>query len=289
LLKELTFDGGGGHRIMPDARQAVAAGMRGDVGDTFSDRCRDLVSGAPARIFTRLALFAVILAAWQFLPSPAGRFWISDPISIGEVLLDWIGDGTLLRNVLATMEVMVAGYAVGCALGIAFGLIFGLVRPLDRVLSPFVFAIYSLPKIALIPLLIILCGIGFVSKFVLVTLVVFFMLFSSTIDGVRNIDSDVALALRLMGATHGEVTRKMLVPAIQPWIFTSMRVAVNTAFSNTLLAELLTANSGIGFLIVKSSSQYDAAGTYAAVLVLVGVSVVITELLSQVEQRMTAW
>jgi NitT/TauT family transport system permease protein len=234
----------------------------------------------------RIGLFAVVLALWQFVPGPGARFWISDPVSIGTVLLAWIDDGTLLRNIIATLEVMAAGYGVGCVLGIVFGLLFGLVRPLDRVLSPFVFAAYALPKIALIPLLIILYGIGFESKFVLVTLVVFFMLFSSTIDGVRNVDPDVVMAVRLMGATQGEVVRKVFVPAISPWIFTAMRIAVNTAFSNTLLAELLAANSGIGYLIINAANQYDAAGTYAAVLVLVAASVLLTELLSVIEKRM---
>lgn len=252
----------------------------------FADRWSRLTSSGVALTLGRLALFAAVLAIWQYLPGPGARFWISDPVSIGAVLLDWIWDGTLLRNVLATLKVMAAGYAAGCVCGIAFGLLFGLVRPLDRALSPFVFAAYSLPKIALIPLLIILYGVGFELKFVLVTLVVFFMLFSSTIDGVRNVDPDIVQMLRLMGATHGEVVRKVLVPAIRPWIFTAMRIAVNTAFSNTLLAELLAANSGIGYLIINYANQYDAAGTYAAVLVLVAASVILTELLSLIEKRM---
>ena len=280
---------------MPDAQQAAAGilsdpgndGPGYDPGPGVMTRLGRLVPGGAARALGRLGLLAAALAAWQYLPGSEGRFWIGDPISIGSVLLGWIADGTLLRNILATLEVMTAGYAVGCVCGIGLGLLFGLVRPLDTVLSPFVFAAYSLPKIALIPLLIILYGIGFESKFVLVTLVVSFMLFSSTVDGIRNIDRDLVQALRLMGATQDEILRKVLLPAIRPWIFTSMRIAVNTAFSNTLLAELLAANSGIGFLIITYSNQYDAAGTYAAVLVLVAVSVVLTELLSQVERYMS--
>jgi NitT/TauT family transport system permease protein len=270
---------------MPGIQVATSADLD-EARRGLSDRVRRFVSGGSALALGRLGLFLAVLAAWQYLPGPAGRFWISDPISIGTILLAWIRDGTLLRNILATLEVMAAGYAAGCVCGIACGLLFGLVRPLDRVLSPFVFAAYSLPKIALIPLLIILYGVGFESKFVLVTLVVFFMLFSSTVDGVRNVDSDMVLALRLMGATQGEVIRKVLLPAIRPWIFTSMRIAVNTAFSNTLLAELLAANSGIGYLIILYANQYDAAGTYAAVLVLVAASVVLTEALSLIEKRM---
>lgn len=264
--------------------QLDAAAGAHDVGGSLLDRWKQHTSRGPVRALLRASLFMAVLLAWQYLPGAGGRFWISDPISIGAVLLEWVRDGTLLRNVLATLEVMFAGYGAGCLLGITVGLIFGLVRPLDRLLSPFVFAAYALPKIALIPLLIILYGTGFESKFVLVTLVVFFMLFSSTIDGTRNVDPDIVQALRLMGATQGEVVRKVLVPAIRPWVFTSMRIAVNTAFSNTLLAELLAANSGIGYLIISYSNQYDAAGTYAAVLVLVVASVLLTEFLSRIEK-----
>src|ERR1700748_1254946 len=98
----------------------------------FADRWSRLTSSGVALTLGRLALFAAVLAIWQYLPGPGARFWISDPVSIGAVLLDWIWDGTLLRNVLATLKVMAAGYAAGCVCGIAFGLLFGLVRPLDR-------------------------------------------------------------------------------------------------------------------------------------------------------------
>jgi NitT/TauT family transport system permease protein len=153
---------------------------------------------------------------------------------------------TRLSSYPATLEVMFAGYGAGCVLGIFCGLVFGLVRPLEQALSPYFFAAYSLPTIALIPLLIILYWTGSESKIALVTLVVFFMLFSSTLDGACSVDLDVVQTLQLMGATRGEVVRKVVIPAIRPWIFTSMRIAVNTAFSNTLLARLSQLAAGLG-------------------------------------------
>ena len=91
------------------------------------------------------------------------------------------------------------------------------------------------------------------------------------------------LLATLMGATRLEVTGKVLVPATLPWIFTGMRISVRYAFTNTLLAELIAANSGIGFMIEYYSGIFDATGTYAAILVLVIMSVGLTELLTQVE------
>ena len=115
---------------------------------------------------------------------------------------------------------------------------------------------------------------------------VFFLVLNSTLDGVRNVDRDLTQALSLMGATRSEVIRKVLLPAALPWIFTGMRISVRYAFTNTLLAELISANKGIGFLIEYYSGIFDATGTYTAILVLVIMSVGLTEVLSWIERSM---
>jgi NitT/TauT family transport system permease protein len=96
-----------------------------------------------------------------------------------------------------------------------------------------------------------------------------------------------AMSPSLMGATRFELISKVLVPAALPWIFTGMRIAVRYAFTNTLLAQLIASNSGIGFMIEYHSGVFDATGTYAAILVLVIMSVGLTELLTQIEVRMS--
>ncbi len=257
--------------------------------DGLTARSRQFFASTTGRILARIAILGALLIAWQVLPGPGMRFWASDPISIVSALSGWIIDGTLWRQLLATLTVMSTSYVLGCAIGVGLGLAFGLLPRLDKVMSPFIFAAYSLPKIALAPLLIILFGIGIASKIVLVTVVVFFLVFSSTIDGVHDTDPDLVRSLRLMGASRSELIRKVLIPSALPWIFTSMRIAVRYAFTNTLLAELIASNSGIGYLIAYHSGIYDAAGTYAAVLILVILSVALTEVLTRVEKAMSRW
>jgi NitT/TauT family transport system permease protein len=241
----------------------------------------------PGRILARLALALLILAAWEYLPSPDLRFWMSGPVEIVARLLTWLGDGSLWENVGATLLAMVLGYAIGTASGIVLGLLFGLMPRLYRVVSPYIAALYAMPKIALAPLFVIVFGIGIASKVALVAVTVFFLVLNSTLDGVRNADRDLARALALMGATRLEVIRKALIPAALPWIFTGMRIAVRYAFTNTLLAELIASNSGIGFMIEYYSGVFDATGTYAAILVLVIMSVGLTEMLTRIEARMS--
>ena len=234
----------------------------------------------------RVVVLTVLLALWQFAPSPALRFWVSGPLDIVVRLWSWILDGSLWENLEATLAAMALGYAIGTATGVSLGLVFGFLPRLHRVLSPYISALYSLPKIALAPLFVILFGIGIASKVVLVAVTVFFLVLTATLDGVRNVDRDLVRVLTLMGATRTEVIRKVLVPGALPWIFTGMRIAVRYAFSNTLLAELIASNRGIGFLIEYYSGTFDAAGAYAAILVLVACSVGLTELLSRIETRM---
>jgi NitT/TauT family transport system permease protein len=196
-------------------------------------------------------------------------------------------DGSLWGNVGATVLAMALGYSIGTASGVALGLLFGLMPRIYRVVSPYITALYAMPKIALAPLFVIVLGIGIESKVALVALTVFFLVLNSTLDGVRNVDRDLARSLALMGATRFEVIAKVLVPATLPWIFTGMRISVRYAFTNTLLAELIAANSGIGFMIEYYSGVFDATGTYAAILVLVIMSVGLTEVLTLIEARMS--
>ena len=117
----------------------------------------------------------------------------------------------------------------------------------------------------------------------LVAATVFFLVLNSTLDGVKSADPDVVDAMKVMGATRWEQIYKVLLPSALPWVFTGMRISVRYAFTNTILAELIAANSGLGYLIESNAARFDATGTYTAVLVLVIVSVSLTETLVKLE------
>jgi NitT/TauT family transport system permease protein len=255
--------------------------------DTRSPLERILATPA-GRIVARLVVVGAVLALWQFVPVSRGtKFWLSSPSQILATLWGWIADGSLWGHLGATLLVMALGYVIGVASGIVTGLVLGFLPRIHRVLSPYIAGLYALPKIALAPLFIIVFGIGVTSKVALVAITVFFLLLTNTIDGVRDVDRDLVRQLSLMGATRLETIRKVLIPAALPWIFTGMRISVRYAFTNTLLAELIAANRGLGFLIEYNSGNFNATGAYAAILVLVLFSVTLTELLMRVEKTMS--
>jgi len=236
------------------------------------------------RVAARLFVLAVILIPWQFAP-PYLQFWLGKPSVIAARLWGWAVDGSLWNHLEATVIAMTSGYVLGSVTGIALGLVFGLFPKVYRVISPYIWAVYSLPKIALAPLFVIVFGTGIESKIALVTITVFFLVLVATLDGIKNTDRDIIQSLKIMGATQSEVARKVTVPSALPWILTGMRISVRYAFVNTLLAELIASNEGIGYLVELYSGRFDANGAYAAVILLVIMSVVLTEFLTWIENR----
>jgi NitT/TauT family transport system permease protein len=238
---------------------------------------RSLLIGA-----ARLLLIAAFLAAWQLTSGTVfNSFWLPAPSDIFVDLKEWIITGSLWPQLLATLEAMAGGYLLGCAGGVLFGLILGRMGRTYKVLAPYITAFYSVPKIAFAPLFVIVFGIGLASKIALVVTSVFFILLYSTLDGCRDIDEDLVSALFLMGATRSEIFVKVLAPSTVPWILTGMRIALPNALTAVVLAELISSNRGLGYLISYYSGQYDSVGVYAAIVVLLACSVIIAAILNR--------
>lgn len=245
-----------------------------------------LVTTLPGLIVSRLLILAAFLAFWEFASDRLiSKFWVSSPSRIFELLVSWIADGSLWLHLEATLFAMVLGYLIGCAAGVGLGLLFGFLPMMRRIVMPYVSGLYALPKIALAPLLVILLGVDIGSKVALVAITTVFLLFYSTLDGIRDVDGDLVQTLRLMGATRSEVIRKVLIPATLPWIFTGMRVAVRYSFTAAVVGELIAANRGVGYLIEANAGLYNATGVFAGVFVIIVLSVLMTELLTRLEGK----
>jgi NitT/TauT family transport system permease protein len=238
----------------------------------------------------RAAILLAFLVAWQLASGTLiPKMFVSDPISIGTTIAHWIADGSLWNHLATSLVTLLIGYVLGAAIGIVAGFLLGLMRFTDRTLAPFIAAFYGLPKVALLPLFVIFLGIGIESKVALVAVVVAFLLFYNTRDGVRDIDPDLIDSLRLLGATQLEILRKVLFPAALPWIYTGLRVAVGYALTTTVVGEVLSSNRGIGYLIESSAGRFNSAGVFAAVVVLVVLSLIITATLSRMELSSSRW
>jgi len=238
----------------------------------------------------RVGLAIAFLALWEFA---SGRlikpFWISSPSAIWDQLRDWIVTGELWLHVQVTMTETLLGFALGAVSGIGVGLALGLNKRLAAVLDPFIIAFNSLPKIALAPLFILWFGVGLLSKVVLATFVVFFLVFYSTYAGTLAVEQELVDVLLLMGGSRMQIIRKVILPSVLLWIFTGMKISVPYALIGAVVGEMMASNKGLGYLIQAAAGQYDTNGVFAALFVLMIIATGLHGALKLSERLMSRW
>lgn len=243
---------------------------------------------AGTRHWPGASLLAALVVAWQLASGPlVPAMWVSDPLRIAGRLVEWMADGSLAGHVGTTLATMAMGYGAGAVVGIAAGFALAAMPRLHAAVRPVIDGLFCLPKIALLPLLVVLLGVDVASKVVLVASVVVFLAMAATIDGVRHVEPALIDTLAVMGASRSELLWKLSAPAARPWIYVGLRNAVSYAFTTTIVGELLSSNRGLGFLIESSAARFDATGVFAAVVVVVVFSVAMTEGLMAIERRGT--
>lgn len=238
----------------------------------------------------QLGLVVVVLGAWQLA---SGRLvkplWISRPTDIFAQLWEWVAEGSLWPHLVTTLTEMLIGFVIGSTLGIVAGLVLGVLPAVATILNPLLTGLYAMPKVALAPLFILLFGIDLASKVALVAVTVFFLVFLNTMSGIREVDQDLADSLRLMGATGGEVFRKVMVPSAAIWVFNGLRISVRYALTAAVYGEIIASNQGVGFLVSYSKNALDTAGTFAALTVLALLGLTFTLLVARAETSSLKW
>ncbi len=238
----------------------------------------------------RIAFGILLLSTWQlssgWLLSP---LYISSPIAVGKALYGMLADGSLIRNMWVTAFEAGAGFLLGSIAGIIVGLVLGRARLLADVLDPFLFGLYSLPKVALAPLFVMWFGIDLGMKVIFAGVVVFFLVFLSTYSGVRSVSRELITIFRLMGATELQVVRTIILPAALSWVFAGLRLSAPYALVGAIIAELIAANRGLGYLVDNATTQFDTAGAFAAVAGILFLSAALNMLIKYAERRLTPW
>jgi sulfonate transport system permease protein len=244
----------------------------------------------------RIGLLAVFLVAWEALAGNpktefalVDRFWTSQPSDIAARLVEWISGGTLWLHLFITLQEMGVGLVIGSVAGVGLGFLLGQNLTLARVLDPFIMAIYSIPKLALAPLFILWFGVGLEPKIVLVSTACFFLLFLNTYSGVRDVDQELLDMIRLMGASQRDLLLKVVLPSASPWILTGLKAAVPYSLIGAVVGEIMASNRGLGYLLVHAQGQYDTAGVFAAIIVLMIMGLVLNEVVNRSESHLLRW
>ena len=184
----------------------------------------------------------------------------------------------------STLSNALLGFLIGASLGVLFGSMMAEFRPVETALMPYAFALQSLPKVAIAPLIVIWCGFGDGSKVAMAALLAFFPMLVNTFAGMRSADLERIELMKVLSASRLETYRLVKLPSAAPYIFAGLDMGIVYALLGTIVAEFLGAQEGMGVAITKAQAVTDVAGVFA-VLVILGVTGIALHLAVRAIQR----
>jgi len=247
-------------------------------------------------VYTLRVLFAILwIGSWELSTrlSWVDPFFFGMPSRIVARLWEWVTQGTALGplwlQVAVTMEETVLGFIVGGVLGIAFGILLGRLHLLADVLSPYIKAANSIPRVVLGALFAISLGLDIKSKVATAAVLVFFVVFFNAFQGVREVDRNLLANARILGADQRRLTTEIIVPSALSWILASLHISFGLALVGAVVGELFGATAGVGELIYNADHLFDADGVFAGMLLLAAVAIVAESLITAIENRLIKW
>lgn len=214
---------------------------------------------------------------------------IPPPSSVARTFWTLLLDGQLKKHFLATLSEFAYGFTTACIFGVPLGYLMGRHRWIDEVMEPWIAALYSIPIITVVPLIIIWFGIGMMSKVIVVFKITAVAIILNTAAGIKALDPvwlELAKSLRL---SNWETTYKIRFPGALPFIITGMRLGVGRALLGVIVAELLAANAGLGYLLRDSSETWDSPKLFVTVILLAVMGLVSFNLIKRLERRIAPW
>ncbi|ROO84326.1 NitT/TauT family transport system permease protein [Actinocorallia herbida] len=241
----------------------------------------------PVPVLNLISLAAGI-GLWAALAG-AGVQGLPGPIEVAEQGRELISDGTLFDDALASLRRVLIGFALGTALAVPVGFLMGWYGTARGLLEPWVQFFRTIPPLAIIPLAIVLLGIGETPKLVVIGLGAFLSCVISTFQGVIGVDSTLINAARVLGANDRVIFARVVVPASSPFIIVGMRVGLGSAWATLVAAELIAAQEGLGFRMQHAQIYYDLPTIFVGLITIGVLGLLMDRLLLAAERRLTGW
>ena len=239
------------------------------------------------RIGCYLFAIAFVLAGWHItavllqtpaLPTPAETI----PVFAQYAVSMW-------PDFLISLERVTLALVIAAVLGVPCGLALGRSPRLDALFGPVLYIMYPLPKIVLLPILLVLFGLADAPKIVLISLTVFFQVLVAVRDSVHAVPESAVLSIRSLGGTRWDEYVHVTVPATLPAVFTSLRIGVGTAIAVLFIAEAMAGSTGLGYYIMQSWSMVNYPRMFAGIIAMALLGVALYAVFDIVERSLTRW
>jgi NitT/TauT family transport system permease protein len=234
----------------------------------------------------------LFLVAWQ-VASDKGwvdKLFVSSPIDVGKQLWVYVRTANFRSDLATSGSAFFEGLALSIGVGLVVGAAMGWFKRVGYFLDYFVSIVYSAPRIALVPLLILWYGIGHKTGVAMVFLMAVFPILINTMSGVRNVDPTLLEMARSQKASHLQILRTVVLPASLPEVISGVRLAIGNGLIGFVVAEFLAGrDSGLGFRMQESAQEFDAPQLFAGLVVIAVFGLALTQLLQYAERHLQRW
>lgn len=237
------------------------------------------------------ALAGAMVVAWE-LAAQAGlvpALFFPAPSRIAAQLVALSEGGELAIHVSATLARMVVALVGGGGFGLLLGMLLGASAPLRAVVDPFIAALHPVPKMSLLPIILLVFGLGFFSKALVVAISAFFPMVINAMAGVQNLDRNFLDVARLHGASRARILWRVVLPGSLPMVLAGARMALNRALGATIGLELITAQEGLGSMLFFAWQTYRTEELYATVFVIAVLGYLFRRVVNAAATRLVPW
>jgi ABC-type nitrate/sulfonate/bicarbonate transport system permease component len=213
----------------------------------------------------------------------------SSPSRIVTTGYQMFAEGSIYYDMEVSGYEFVVGYGMAILIGVPIGALMGWYGRVNAVLEPFVSALYAMPRIALLPLIMIWFGIGFASKIAIVFLGAIFPILVNTITGMRTLDANFIKVARSFGSNDRQMFLTVALPSSVPLLLTGLRLGLGHALVGIVVGEMYGATRGLGYIIAVAGARFQTDKVMVGILIIAAAGVSLTQLLKLVERRFERW
>jgi NitT/TauT family transport system permease protein len=235
-------------------------------------------------LFT-IGLFVIWELAVRIFKIP--EFFLPPPTAIARAFYDYWP--AIVRNSRITLEATVIGFGLAVGFGLLLGLLVGWSRTIYAGIYPLLIGFNAIPKVAVVPILVLWFGIGYIPAILTAFLISFFPIVVNVATGLATIEPELEDVLKALGASKLDIMRKVGIPRSLPYFFGSLKIAITLAFVGTVISESVASNYGLGNLMLQAQAQFQVPLIFAGLVALAVEGIVMYWLMAMLETRMTGW
>lgn len=241
------------------------------------------------RVWLPLLSLVVVIGGWELVGRSINPLLFAPPTVVLQQFVELLATGELQAAALVTVQALFVGYVLAVLTGIPFGIVMGVWERFGDILQPYLYAIFSTPRVVLVPLIIVWFGIGFEARLFLVFFWSAIAISVNTAQGVRHARPDLVEVARSYRVSQVQMARHVLIPGAIPFIVAGLRIGAERAIVGVIIGEMFLQIVGLGGVIQKGSEELLPAKMLCAVVIIATLGTLIVTLLDMVEKRFQSW